>query len=180
MSMLQADRRKDPYPFTWEIPIGILTGWLLLAILGVHVGRALANLTAGAGWTWPASRALFRSLSDVLAGQPAAGLDHIPTTLASPGLVLGWIIAVQTLLIIGLAAGAVVGVRRWGPGRMKGMATAAEVEAILGVTRLRKAAPIIRPDLHRRTPTANRGAQGHHEAPQGEGNIDDRRLGRVR
>ena len=31
---------------------------------------------------------------------------------------------------------------------MRGMATAAEAETILGVTRLRKVADIVRPDLH--------------------------------
>ena len=38
--------------------------------------------------------------------------------------------------------------QRWGPGRMRGMATAAEAEKLLGVTRLRKVAGILRPDLY--------------------------------
>ena len=38
--------------------------------------------------------------------------------------------------------------QRWGPGRMRGMATAAEAEKLLGVTRLRKVAGIVRPDLY--------------------------------
>src|SRR5205085_682312 len=37
---------------------------------------------------------------------------------------------------------------RWGPGRIRGMATAAEAEKLLGVTRLRKVADIVRPDLY--------------------------------
>ena len=42
----------------------------------------------------------------------------------------------------------VLAYQRWGPGRMRGMATAAEAEKILGVTRLRKVAGIVRPDLY--------------------------------
>ena len=38
--------------------------------------------------------------------------------------------------------------QRWGPGRMRGMATSAEAEKLLGVTRLRKVAGIVRPDLY--------------------------------
>ena len=38
--------------------------------------------------------------------------------------------------------------QRWGPGRMRGMATAAEAEKLLGVTRLRKVGGIVRPDLY--------------------------------
>ena len=61
MTMLQSDRRRDPYPFTWEIPVGILTGWLLLAGLGIQLARTLANWTAGAGWIWPTGKALYSS-----------------------------------------------------------------------------------------------------------------------
>ena len=31
MTMQQTDRRRDPYPFTWEIPVGIAA--VLTAIL---------------------------------------------------------------------------------------------------------------------------------------------------
>ncbi|HRI97584.1 MAG TPA: hypothetical protein PLZ93_18335, partial [Nocardioides sp.] len=44
--------------------------------------------------------------------------------------------------------------QRWGPGRMRGMATAAEAEKLLGVTRLRKVAGILRPDLYGKHTTA--------------------------
>jgi len=46
--------------------------------------------------------------------------------------------------------------QRWGPGRMRGMATAAEAEKILGVTRLRKVAGIVRPDLYGKHATPRR------------------------
>ena len=38
---------------------------------------------------------------------------------------------------------------------MKGMATAAEAENLLGITRLRKVAPHVRPDLHARPTTTS-------------------------
>ena len=152
MTMLQADRRRNPYPYTWEIPIGIFTGWFLLAGLGIHLGRALANWVAGAGWTWPAGRALYTSIPAILAGNPTAGLT-LSGGAASPAL-YGWLIAVQLVILAGYTTALVWAGRRWGPGRMKGMASPAEAEQVLGLTRLRRNAPLIRPDLH--PPTSRR------------------------
>jgi hypothetical protein len=160
----QVDRRRDPYPFTWEIPLGVLTCWLLLAGLGAHLGRAIANWIAGAGWTWPAGKLLFSSLPELLAGDPTAGLGLTPHG-AGPGAVYGWIAAVQILLLAGIAASTWWALRRWGPGRMKGMATAGEAEQILGLTRLRAVAGIIRPDLHPPGTTRTKGHDGYHPAP---------------
>lgn len=144
---LQLGRTKDPYPFTWEIPAGVIAIWLLLASIGVHIGRGLANLTAGGGWTWPPGKALFTSLPAILAGNPRAGLAT-PGGAASPATLIGFIIAVQVLLLAGMIAGAVWALRRWGPHRMKGMASQDEAEKILGLSRLRRVAGIVRPDLY--------------------------------
>ena len=144
--MLQADRRADPYPFTWEIPLGIFAVWVFLALIGVHLGRALANLATGSGWTWPDSRRLFTSIPGIIAGDSTAGLLS-PASRAPTGALLGWIVAIEVLIIVVLSVAAVWGLRRWGPGRMKGMASRDEAEATLGVTRLRKVSAIIRPDL---------------------------------
>lgn len=152
MSMLQADRRRNPYPYTWEIPIGILTGWLLLAGLGVQLGRTLANATAGAGWAWPTGRALYTSLPAILAGNPTAGLA-LGGGAAGPAALYGWLIATQLAILTGYTTGLLWAGRRWGPGRMKGMATPTEAEQVLGLTRLRRNATLIRPDLH---PPTNR------------------------
>lgn len=157
MTMQQTERRRDPYPFTWEVPVGILASWLLLASLGVHAARALANATAGAGWTWPEGRDLFTSLPRVLAGDPAAGLTlHHPA--ASPAALYGWLIIVQVLLLAATITATIWGLRRWGPGRMHGMASAAEAEQLLGISRLRRVAPIIRPDL-----TGSAAKEGRHD-----------------
>lgn len=68
---MQRARRNDPYPFIWEIPAEIFAGVLLVLVLGVHLGRAVANMVAGAGWAWPAREELFAALPSVLGGMPA-------------------------------------------------------------------------------------------------------------
>ena len=134
---MQVERRHNPYPWTWEIPIAVACGVLLVLAVGVHLGDGLAHLTTGHGWTWPPASRLFTS---------------IPTTLATarhqPD---GWacIVTVELLLSVGMGVLGVVGWRRWGPSRLKGLATRDQAEQVLGVTRLKKVAPIIRPDLHR-------------------------------
>ena len=54
------------------------------------------------------------------------------------------------LLLVVAAVGWAVkfGLDRWGPARLRGMATAAEAEVLLGRTRLRRHAKVIRPDLY--------------------------------
>ena len=42
--------------------------------------------------------------------------------------------------------------RQWGPARVRGMASRAEADALLGLQRLRKVAPVVRPDLHGKAP----------------------------
>ena len=38
--------------------------------------------------------------------------------------------------------------RAWGPGRVRGMATRAQAQAMLGPSRLRRVAPVVRPDRY--------------------------------
>lgn len=153
--MLQTDRRRDPYPLTWEIPVGAATMTLLLAALGVQMGRSLAHWTAGGGWVWPRSRALFTSLGAVLSGSVTAGLDPAPVPAASPVVVIGWIVAVEVILGALQLTALVLLLRRWGPGRMHGMATPQQTRSTLGPARLRRDRATIRPDLY--PPSRNRG-----------------------
>jgi hypothetical protein len=74
-TMSQQSRRRDPYPSTWEIPLGILFVILMVLACGVHLGRSIANVLAGAGWAFPTRVELFRSLPAVVRGDAAAGLD---------------------------------------------------------------------------------------------------------
>ena len=50
--MSQQSRRHDPYPWTWEIPLGIALVILMVLVCGVHLGRGIANVLAGAGWAF--------------------------------------------------------------------------------------------------------------------------------
>lgn len=74
---------------------------------------------------------------------------------------LGWIAAVEVMFL--LAAGAVSYwvLGRWGPGRVRGVASGEEAERLLGRSRLYRVRRIIRPDLYsgnrrrdRRNPTS--------------------------
>ena len=62
----------------------------------------------------------------------------------------GCLVVTELLLLAGCGWVGARGYQRWGPGRMMGMATAAEAETLLGITRLRKVAKYVRPDLHGR------------------------------
>lgn len=156
---MQHERRRDPYPWSWEIPAVIGLTVAMVVLLGIQVGRSVANMVAGAGWTWPAAdtglvsspfgSAFWSSLPGVLSGDSQAGLpEPAPTGLAGPALL--WIgLGLAEVLFLTLTVWA--GLRfylRWGPGRMRGMASAGEAENLLGVTRLRKVAALVRPDLH--------------------------------
>lgn len=145
---MQVERRKSPYPLTWEIPVVSLGAACLLLVLGVHAGRSLANWFAGAGWHWTTPTALFTSLPAVVGGDAVAGLATHLRDAASPAQVLGWVVAVEAVVMVLGIALAAYALRRWGPGRLKGMATAAEAEAALGLSRLRRVRRVIRPDLY--------------------------------
>jgi hypothetical protein len=148
--MSQRSRRHDPYPWTWEIPLVAVLAVLVLIILGAHLGRAIANLVAGSGWRFPNRVDLFRSLPGVLRGDAAAGLVDLDGPVASPSSLLACVAATELILLAFAVSLLKWGLGRWGPGRMRGVATAAEAEGLLGVTRLRRNRRIVRPDLYRK------------------------------
>lgn len=145
----QQARRRDPYPWTWEVPVGLALTYLLLAGLAAHVGRAVANRAAGAAWAFPARPDLFTSLPSLLTGHPDAGLTLYSGPLASSEALLGGVVATELVLLAAALAGLKLGLDRWGPGRMRGMASRHDAEQLLGRSRLRRNAAVIRPDLHR-------------------------------
>lgn len=145
---MQRSRRHDPYPFTWEIPAAILAGVLLILVLGIHIGRAAANLLAGAGWGWPAREELLRSLPAILGGDGNAGLPRAFHRGAGQSALWTSISVCELLLLILLGWAFKIGLDRWGPHRVQGMATRAQAEQMLGRTRLRKASAVVRPDLY--------------------------------
>lgn len=147
---MQRSRRHNPYPLTWEIPLAVACTVLLALVLGVHVGRGIANLAAGAGWLWPDNTWLFRSVPAVLAGNATAGI-HTTGPVAVPAGLRVWLLVTEVAVLVLLALVGMFVVRRWGPNRLKGMASPDEAERLLGVSRLRRVRHLIRPDLH---PTA--------------------------
>lgn len=147
---LQQQRRQTPYPHTWEIPalVAVTVGYLLT--VGVHAGRGVANLTACGVWQWPDASAWFTSLAGVIFGDAAAGIADPACAGASGGVLTGSIIALELVVVVLVVMLGKWGLDRWGPGRLKGMATPAEATQLLGVDRLRRVRRIIRPDLYPR------------------------------
>ena len=146
--MSQQARRHDPYPWTWEIPLGTILVILMVLVCGVHLGRGIANVWAGAGWAFPRRVELFRSLPAVLRGDAAAGLDGLAGSLPSPSAVWIWAVATEVMLLAVAVFVLKLVLDRWGPGRPRGMASRGEAEMLLGVTRLWKARSVVRPDLY--------------------------------
>jgi len=144
---MQRSRRTNPYPFTWEIPVALSIAALLLLLLGVQVGRSVANVLAGNGWHLVDRAQLFSSLGGVFTGQADAGLTGVPQP-AGPGLLWSCVGVLEFVVLAACAVALRWGLDRWGPGRLQGMATRSEAEALLGTTRLRKHAKVIRPDLY--------------------------------
>ena len=54
---MQRERRRDPYAWTWEIPVAVALATLFVIVFGIQLGRSVANVLAGAGWTWPDANA---------------------------------------------------------------------------------------------------------------------------
>jgi len=146
--MSQRSRRHDPYPWTWEIPTCVVVAIMLVMVCGVHLGRAIANVVAGADWVFPERAEMFRSLPAVLQGDAGAGLDGLGGPVSSSTALWTYIAATELILLIACVVLLKVVLDRWGPARMRGMASAAEAERLLGVRRLRRVRAVIRPDLY--------------------------------
>ncbi len=152
---MQRSRRTNPYPFTWELPLALVVAVLFLLLVGVQVGRSIANAIAGSGWVFIDRAHLFSSLGGVLAGHADAGLLGLRHP-AGPGLLWACVSLVELVILTGGVITLKWGLDRWGPTRLRGMATRSEAEALLGRTRLRKHATVIRPDLYGPSKKGNR------------------------
>jgi len=142
--MNQYDRRREPYPWTWEPTVAVAT----VLVTATQVGRAAANLGAGRPLCFPTFGGWLTSTPGVLTGDAAAGLpsSHAPT--ASTALLIGCVTVTAALLLGLTLALALTLRRRWGPERLQGMARPEEVRDTLGLRRLRRARSILRPDLY--------------------------------
>lgn len=152
---MQRSRRSTPYPLTWEIPTGALLALLLMLVLGLQVGRSIANLLAGGQWRFVDRADLFVTVPGLVAGNAAAGLTDLPAP-AGPHLLWGCMATVCVVLLLLAGWATKIGLDRWGPGRVQGMATTGDAEALLGRSRLRRHAQVIRPDLYGRARGARR------------------------
>ena len=74
---MQRERVEDQYPWTWEIPLGVVCGLVVVGVVACQLGRSVANWFAGAGWRWPTPDRLMTSVPGVLAGDAAAGLTGV-------------------------------------------------------------------------------------------------------
>jgi hypothetical protein len=146
--MSQRSRRQDPYPWTWEMPLAVILAVVVLISFGVHLGRAVANVLAGSDWRFPSRVHLFTSLPAVLRGDAGAGLVDLHGPGASPSSVLVCVAATELILLATAVLLIKLGLDRWGPGPMKGVATPGEADKLLGVLRLRRSRKIVRPDLY--------------------------------
>jgi hypothetical protein len=144
----QSERRTNPYPWTWEIPVACVLAVLTLVVLGVQLGRSVANLLAGNAWVL-ARETVFTSLPGVVSGDAAAGLAGVAHPAAHV-LMFTCVGALEVLILVGVVMVTKTALERWGPGRVRGMATRAQTEQLLGVSRLRAHAKVIRPDLYGR------------------------------
>jgi protein-S-isoprenylcysteine O-methyltransferase Ste14 len=152
---MQRERVQDQYPWTWEIPLAVVCGVLVVGVGVLQLGRSLVNWFAGAGWQWPAPDKLVASIPALLAGDAAAGLSGVQHPASAAALWV-WLTVVGLFTITASTLACVWAWRRWGPGRMRGMATTTEAHQLLGEDRLWKVRHVVRPDLYPSVRKANR------------------------
>jgi hypothetical protein len=70
--------------------------------------------------------------------------------MSSPTTLWMWIVVTEVMLLAVCVFVLKMVLDRWGPSRMRGMASRGEAERLLGVTRLRKIRSVVRPDLYER------------------------------
>jgi hypothetical protein len=146
-------RRRDPQPIgqCWEAAAAILGSALLVLGLTALCGLGVASALFGRGWVWPSGTgAMGHVIGGLLTGHPGRGLDPRQARLvAGPvGVYLCVAVCELTAIAAGLTGGVLV-TRYRRPGDARGgMATRGEAEQALGISRLRAARKIIRPDLY--------------------------------
>lgn len=139
--------RADPYPWTWELPVGVAAAVGLVLVLGVHAGRSFACLIGGYGLRWTRQGSLFTALRGILTGNASVGLAE-PVPGVSAGVLAWSIILVEAACLAVCVWAGHEAMTRWGPAAVKGVATASEAEELLGCSRLRRVRRIVRPDLY--------------------------------
>ncbi|TAM86069.1 MAG: conjugal transfer protein [Jatrophihabitans sp.] len=137
----------------WETALVAVSVAVIAAALAALAGQGLAASLFGGGWVWPpGTRAdLVRALGGLLRGRPGVSLA-ITDAAKLPGTAAVYIcVALAEIITATLVTAAGVTWSRYRRPRdaRRGMATRAEALRVLGTIELRRAQPIIRPDLER-------------------------------
>ena len=146
-------RRRDPQPMGqgWEVAVAVIGGALLGFGLAALCGLGAASALFGRGWVWPhGADTIGHVVGGLVAGHPGRGLDPRQVRLVAGTLAVYLCVAVcELVVIVASIVGGVLIARYRRPGDARGgMATRTEAEQVLGVSRLRGARQIIRPDLY--------------------------------
>lgn len=134
-----------------EIALLVVFGVLLAVGLAALTGVALAAAMFGKGWVWPhGTETIAAVFGGLLKGHPGRGLTHAQMLMVPSPVAVYSCIAICELALIAMSVlGAVVLLRYRRPGDARsGMATRSEAAQVLGMSRLRAAKEIIRPDLY--------------------------------
>jgi hypothetical protein len=146
-------RRRDPQPMGqgWEVAVAVIGGALLGFGLAALCGLGSASALFGRGWVWPrGTDTITHVLVGLLTGHPGRGLDPRQARMvAGPLAVYLCVAACELAVIVAAVVGGVLVARYRRPGDARGgMATRSEAEQVLGMSRLRGARAIIRPDVY--------------------------------
>ncbi len=146
-------RRRDPQPMGqgWEVAVAVIGGALLGFGLAALCGLGAASALFGRGWVWPhGTDTIGHVIGGLFTGHPGRGLDPRQARMvAGPLAVYLCVAACELAIIVASVVGGVLIARYRRPGDARGgMATRSEAEQVLGMSRLRGARDIIRPDLY--------------------------------
>lgn len=149
MSTIRRER-PDPLPLTWEVPAATTAAWVVVAAILLPAGRGAASWLTGGGWAWPKTAvALTASLEGLLTGHPSYGLSASTGATLPPAAIVYLVVALAELAWVSLSLLVLLAWwRTWGPGMREGLASRAEVEKVLGRSRMRRNRKVIRPDLY--------------------------------
>jgi hypothetical protein len=166
-------RRRDPQPMGqgWEVAVAVIGGALLALGLAALCGLGAASALFGRGWVWPhGTDTIGHVIGGLFAGRPGRGLDLRQARLVARTPAVYLCVAVCELAVIAASsAGGVLILRYRRPGDAQGgMATRTEAKQVLGVSKLRGARQIIRPDLYAPAVAAGPFSTRYGTYPHGE------------
>ncbi|CCH88527.1 Putative conjugative transfer gene complex protein [Modestobacter italicus] len=148
-----SQRRRDPQPLSrgWEVAVAGAGGVLLAVVLAALTGLGLAAALWGGGWVWPhGTETITKVIAGLLHGDPGRGLppDQLHR-LAGPTATYACVAVAELALCSGAAVVGLLISRYLRPGDARsGMATRGEAEQALGISQLRAARTVIRPDRY--------------------------------